>query len=107
MLAIKILFYRYGHFLPDNEFPILDMKQPSFDKNGSPKFESIKVQVPNGKKCMVCGKLLKAGNAISAHDPNRSGDIMLPRQTNFLPPRYGIHQHSHNFRISMCFNNSI
>jgi len=77
----------YGHFLPDNEFPILDMKQPSFDKNGSPKFESIKVQVPNGKKCMVCGKLLKAGNAISAHDPNRNGDIQLPRQTNFLPPR--------------------
>ena len=85
---IPVRFYRYGHFLPDEEFPILDMKQPSSDKNGSWKFESIKVQVAYGKKCMVCGKLLKAGNAISAHDPNRNGEILLPRQTNFLPPRY-------------------
>jgi len=77
----------YGHFLPDNEFPILNMKQPNTDKNGCLKFESIKVQVPYGKKCMVCGELLKTGNAISAHDPNRNGEILLPRQTNFLPPR--------------------
>ena len=66
------------------------MKQPNTDKNGCLKFESIKVQVPYGKKCMVCGELLKTGNAISAHDPNRNGEILLPRQTNFLPPRYGI-----------------
>ena len=66
------------------------MKQPSVDKNGSLKFESINVHVAYGKKCMVCGKLLKAGNAISAHDPNRNDNILLPRQTNFLPPRYSI-----------------
>ena len=80
------LHFRYAHFLADHEFPLLQMRKPSLIK-GKYQFCESKIKVASGKKCMICGKTLKAGYAISAHDPNRNGDRMLPRQTNFLPPR--------------------
>lgn len=82
----SIYYLRYDHFLPDDEFPILKMKEPCLI-NGKYYFPESRVKIALGKKCMICGKMLKGGNAISAHDPNRSDDRLLPRQTNFLPPR--------------------
>lgn len=80
------MLLRYDHFLSDDEFPILKMKEPGLI-HGKYYFQWSRVHIPAGKKCMICGKMLQVGNAISAHDPNRNGEILLPRQTNFLPPR--------------------
>ena len=79
---------RYAHFLADHEFPLLKMKEPSLIQ-GKYCFSETKIKVAQGKKCMICGKMLKAGYAISAHDPNRNGEqrLLQTRQTNFLPPR--------------------
>ena len=82
--------FRYAHFLPDSEFPLLKMKHPS--KVGDQHyFAETRLKIGSNtsldKKCMVCGKTLPAGPVISSHDPDRNPNRGLPRQINFLPPR--------------------
>ena len=64
IVAIIPFFYRYAHFLPDHEFPLLKMKEPSL-VNGKYYFPETRIKVSFGKRCMTCGKMLKAGPAIS------------------------------------------
>ena len=64
---------RYGHFLPDSEFPLLKMKEPTVIC-GKYFFANSRVQLPEGKRCMTCHKAINHATVISCHDPNRSKD---------------------------------
>ena len=90
IFSTLFFLFRYAHFLPDSEFPLLKMKHPS--KVGDQHyFAETRLKIGSntslGKKCMVCGNTLPAGPVISSHDPDRNPNRGLPRQINFLPPR--------------------
>ena len=63
---------RYAHLLPDNEFPLLKMQEPT-RVNGKYYFAQTRLKIgASDKKCMMCGKLLPTGPVISSHDPKRN-----------------------------------
>ena len=70
------------------------MKEPT-TVDGKFYFPETRLKTGIFKKCMICGKLLPDGPAVSSHDPDRGdrgdqvGDLRRPtaREVNFLPPR--------------------
>ena len=65
-------FIRYAHLLPDNEFPLLKIQEPT-RVNGKYYFAQTRLKIgASDKKCMMCGKLLPTGPVISSHDPKRN-----------------------------------
>ena len=89
-------FYSYAHFLPDHEFPLLKMKEPSL-VNGKYYFPETRIKVCFGKKCMICGKLLKVGPAISGNHQQ-----CLPHSLRYFKIRWHSDAHWKKFETLFC-----